>query len=115
MASDAGGTANVTTGGSNGGAPLSTNAGAANTAGATSAAGATNTAGATSAGMGGAAGAANDPGVPQQDYASKVNPWIETNKGRWFFSTPAAMPFGMVKLTPHSKNQDQGGGGYNYS
>jgi putative alpha-1,2-mannosidase len=51
----------------------------------------------------------------QIDYASMVNPRIETNKGRWFFCTPAAMPFGMVKLTPHSKNQDQGGGGYNYS
>jgi predicted alpha-1,2-mannosidase len=50
----------------------------------------------------------------QIDYASMVNPWIETNKGRWFFCTPAAMPFGMVKLVPHSKNQDQGGGGYNY-
>ncbi|HXI56835.1 MAG TPA: GH92 family glycosyl hydrolase [Polyangia bacterium] len=59
--------------------------------------------------------ATGDSGVQEQDYASLVNPWIETNKGRWFFSTPAAMPFGMVKLTPHSKNQDQGGGGYNYS
>jgi len=117
MGSDVGGMANVATGGgSNGGAPLSTSAGATNAAGATDAGGGVSSAaGATNGGMGGAAGAANDPGVPQQDYASKVNPWIESNKGRWFFSTPAAMPFGMVKLTPHSKNQDQGGGGYNYS
>src|SRR5258708_5808368 len=67
------------------------------------------------------ADAANDAAAPPgdggvlEDYTRFVNPWIETNKGRWFFSTPAAMPFGMVKLTPHSKNQDQGGGGYNYS
>jgi predicted alpha-1,2-mannosidase len=110
---DAGGMANVMSG--NGGAPLSTDAGTTSTAGATSAAGATNAGGAASAGAGGLAGNAGDPSTPSVDYTSKVNPWIETNKGRWFFSTPAAMPFGMVKLTPHSKNQDQGGGGYNYS
>src|SRR6266478_6866393 len=34
--------------------------------------------------------AGGDGGVQEQDYASLVNPWIETNKGRWFFSTPAA-------------------------
>ncbi len=50
-----------------------------------------------------------------EDYVDLVDPWIETNVGRWFFSTPAAMPFGMVKLTPHTKNGEQGGGGYNYS
>jgi putative alpha-1,2-mannosidase len=55
------------------------------------------------------------PARALEDYTSWVDPWIESNRGRWFFSTPAAMPFGMVKLTPHSKNQDQGGGGYNYS
>jgi predicted alpha-1,2-mannosidase len=88
-----------------GGAPLSPNAGAAT--------GGLNAAGSPGAGTAGVGGTTNVP--PEQDYASKVNPWIESNKGRWFFSTPAAMPFGMVKLTPHGKNQDQGGGGYNYS
>jgi len=49
------------------------------------------------------------------DYVSLVDPRIETARGRWFFSTPAARPFGMVKLTPHSINAGQGGGGYNAS
>jgi len=49
---------------------------------------------------------------PQMDYASEVNSWIETNKGAGSFRLPRHA-FGMVKLTPHSKNQDQGGGGYN--
>lgn len=55
------------------------------------------------------------------DYTSMVDPWLGSNIDRWFFSTPAAMPMGMVKLTPHSMNHDQAGGvprnggGYNYS
>ena len=48
------------------------------------------------------------------DYVSLVDPRIETAVGRWFFSTPASRPFGMVKLTPHSINGGQGGGGYNW-
>ncbi len=76
--------------------------------------GGTNAAGAASAGQSGGGGGPSDP-VVLQDYASKVDPRIESAKGRWFFSTPAAMPFGMVKLNPHSKNSDGGGGGYNYS
>jgi len=50
----------------------------------------------------------------KRDYVSWVDPRIETGRGRWFFSTPAARPFGMVKLTPHSINGGQGGGGYNW-
>jgi predicted alpha-1,2-mannosidase len=47
------------------------------------------------------------------DYISLVDPRIETARGRWFFSTPAARPFGMAKLSPHTVNRGQGGGGYN--
>ncbi len=49
----------------------------------------------------------------KSDYISWVDPRIESARGRWFFSTPAARPFGMVKLTPHTVNRGQGGGGYN--
>ena len=48
-----------------------------------------------------------------RDYISWVDPRIETARGRWFFSTPAARPFGMAKLSPHTVNRGQGGGGYN--
>ncbi len=51
----------------------------------------------------------------KRDYISYVDPRIESARGRWFFSTPAARPFGMVKLTPHTVNRGQGGGGYNAS
>jgi len=54
------------------------------------------------------------PPARERDYVSWVDPRIETARGRWFFSTPAARPFGMVKLTPHSINGGQGGGGYNW-
>ena len=58
---------------------------------------------------------AADYSTGKRDYVSWVDPRIETARGRWFFSTPAARPFGMVKLTPHSINGGQGGGGYNWS
>ena len=54
---------------------------------------------------------AADSATGKRDYVSWVDPRIETGRGRWFFSTPAARPFGMVKLTPHSINGGQGGGG----
>ena len=53
--------------------------------------------------------------IGKHDYAARVDPRIESARGRWFFSTPAARPFGMVKLTPHTVNRGQGGGGYNAS
>lgn len=34
----------------------------------------------------------------QEDYSSYVNPNIGTVHSRWFFYTPAAVPFGMAKL-----------------
>lgn len=55
------------------------------------------------------------PSTVERDYVSWVDPRIESARGRWFFSTPAARPFGMVKLTPHTVNRGQGGGGYNSS
>ena len=36
------------------------------------------------------------------DYISWIDPRIESARGRWFFSTPAARPFGMAKLSPHT-------------
>ena len=56
-----------------------------------------------------------DSSTENRDYISRVDPRIESARGRWFFSTPAARPFGMVKLTPHTVNRGQGGGGYNAS
>jgi predicted alpha-1,2-mannosidase len=43
-----------------------------------------------------------------------VDPTIESNKGRWFFCTPGSRPFGMVSAAAHTKNANQGGGGYNH-
>ena len=45
----------------------------------------------------------------------RVNPTIETNRGRWFFCTPGSRPFGMVASAPHTMNKNQNGGGYVYS
>lgn len=49
------------------------------------------------------------------DYISKVNPFIESAKGRYFFFTPAARPMGMVAAAPVTRNKNQYGGGYNYN
>ncbi|MCP4450943.1 MAG: glycoside hydrolase family 92 protein, partial [Planctomycetes bacterium] len=38
----------------------------------------------------------------QPDFTSYVNPQIGSVHGRWFFYTPAALPFGMAKLAPHT-------------
>lgn len=50
-----------------------------------------------------------------QDYVSMVDPYIETNRGRYFFFVPGARPFGMVGAAPHTRNKNQNGGGYNYN
>ena len=60
-------------------------------------------------------GATSVSSADDRDYISWVDPRIESARGRWFFSTPAARPFGMAKLTPHTVNRGQGGGGYNAS
>ena len=49
------------------------------------------------------------------DYVSKVNPFIESAKGRYFFFTPGARPMGMVAAAPVTRNKNQYGGGYNYN
>lgn len=54
---------------------------------------------------------------PEQftDYVSLVDPYIETNRGRYFFFTTGGRPFGMVAAAPHTRNKNQNGGGYNYN
>ncbi len=49
------------------------------------------------------------------DYVSMVDPFIETNRGRYFFFVPGNRPFGMVGAAPHTRNKNQNGGGYNYN
>lgn len=49
------------------------------------------------------------------DYVSKVDPYIETNRGRYFFFITGARPFGMVGSAPLTRNKNQWGGGYNYN
>ncbi len=41
---------------------------------------------------------------PKKDFnpSAWVNPQIGSVHGRWFFYTPAALPFGMAKLAPHT-------------
>ena len=39
-----------------------------------------------------------------------VNPNIGSVHGRWFFFTPASMPFGMAKLAPHTNAYGSAGG-----
>jgi len=49
------------------------------------------------------------------DLASYVDPRIETGLGRWFYSTPGSLPFGMASASAYTRNKNQGGGGYNYN
>ncbi|MBT1697595.1 GH92 family glycosyl hydrolase [Fulvivirgaceae bacterium PWU4] len=49
------------------------------------------------------------------DYVSWVDPYIETNRGRYFFFITGSRPFGMVSAAPHTRNKNQNGGGYNYN
>lgn len=49
------------------------------------------------------------------DYVEKVNPYIETARGRYFFFATGSMPFGMISAAPLTRNKNQGGGGYNYN
>jgi predicted alpha-1,2-mannosidase len=49
------------------------------------------------------------------DYVSWVDPYIETNRGRYFFFITGGRPFGMVGAAPHTRNKNQNGGGYNYN
>ncbi|MEP7144305.1 MAG: GH92 family glycosyl hydrolase [Ferruginibacter sp.] len=49
------------------------------------------------------------------DYTAWVDPYIETNRGRYIFFITGARPFGMVGAAPHTRNKNQNGGGYNYN
>ena len=49
------------------------------------------------------------------DYVSMVDPYIETNRGRYFFFVTGNRPFGMIGAAPHTRNKNQNGGGYNYN
>ncbi|MFC2125793.1 GH92 family glycosyl hydrolase [Bacteroidota bacterium] len=49
------------------------------------------------------------------DLVSWVDPFIETTRGRYFYFTPGATPFGMVAAAPITRNKNQYGGGYNYN
>ncbi|HNQ36383.1 MAG TPA: GH92 family glycosyl hydrolase [Prolixibacteraceae bacterium] len=41
-------------------------------------------------------------GKPDYDAVQYADPQIGSVHGRWFFYTPAAVPFGMAKLAPHT-------------
>jgi predicted alpha-1,2-mannosidase len=49
------------------------------------------------------------------DYVGWVDPYIETNRGRYFFFVTGCRPFGMVGAAPHTRKKNQNGGGYNYN
>lgn len=49
------------------------------------------------------------------DFISWVDPYIETNRGRYFFFVTGGVPFGMASAAPHTRNKNQNGGGYNYN
>lgn len=44
-----------------------------------------------------------------------VDPYIETTRGRYFFSVTGSQPFGMIGAAPITRNKNQFGGGYNYN
>jgi predicted alpha-1,2-mannosidase len=49
------------------------------------------------------------------DFVSWVDPYIETNRGRYIFFITGQTPFGMVGAAPLTRNKNQNGGGYNYN
>ncbi|MDR2039646.1 MAG: GH92 family glycosyl hydrolase [Bacteroidales bacterium] len=55
------------------------------------------------------------PASACSDYISKVDPYIETTKGRYFFFVTGNQPFGMISAAPLTRNKNQYGGGYNYN
>lgn len=54
---------------------------------------------------------------PEQakDKVALVNPYIETNRGRYIFFITGSLPFGMASSAPMTRNKNQNGGGYNYN
>lgn len=55
--------------------------------------------------------------APEQntDYVSWVDPYIETNRGRYIFFITGSLPFGLASSAPMTRNKNQYGGGYNYN
>jgi predicted alpha-1,2-mannosidase len=52
------------------------------------------------------------PARAERDYVSLVNPWVEADRGRFFFFQSASNPFGFVKLRPDTSTQAEWGSGY---
>ncbi|UJH69232.1 GH92 family glycosyl hydrolase [Allomuricauda sp. SCSIO 65647] len=52
----------------------------------------------------------NEEKKPLHDLVQYVDPQIGSVHGRWFFYTPAARPFGMAKLAPHTNAYNSQGG-----
>lgn len=50
-----------------------------------------------------------------KDYVSRVDPFIESTRGRYFFFVTGSQPFGMISAAPLTRNKNQYGGGYNYN
>lgn len=50
-----------------------------------------------------------------RDYVATVDPYIETNRGRYFFFVTGSLPFAMATSAPMTRNKNQNGGGYNYN
>ncbi|MGQ7871008.1 GH92 family glycosyl hydrolase [Sunxiuqinia sp. sy24] len=49
------------------------------------------------------------------DFVSKVDPYIESARGRYFFFVTGSQPLGMIGAAPMTRNKNQYGGGYNYN
>jgi len=50
-----------------------------------------------------------------RDYVRVVNPWVEADRGRYYFFQSASNPFGFVKLRPDSSTNTLWGTGYLHS
>ena len=53
--------------------------------------------------------------MPTKAGWGKVNPYIETARGRYFYFVTGSLPFGMISSAPLTRNKNQYGGGYNYN
>ena len=47
-----------------------------------------------------------------RDYVGLVNPWVEADRGRFFFFQSASQPFGFVKLRPDTSTHHSRDSGY---
>ncbi len=54
-------------------------------------------------------------GESRSDFVAKVDPYIESARGRYFFFVTGSQPFGMISAAPLTRNKNQYGGGYNYN